>query len=122
MEMTDDVALTEGDYEFVIDVAESPIVLPQTLSAVRGRSYTVVLVGLVAADGTAEADDGGFFALGLQALVLDDVAPMVLGPQEMRLRIVHAAPGTAEVELVQVANGAVHVLGTAGTQLSSVAW
>jgi hypothetical protein len=125
MEMTDDVALTEGDYELVIDVAESPIVLPQALSAVRGRSYTVVLVGLVAADGTAEADDGGFFAwleglftpdrpeLGLQALVLDDVAPMVLGPQEMRLRIVHAAPGTAEVELVQVANGAVHVLGTA---------
>jgi hypothetical protein len=129
LEMTDHVGLVEGDYEFLLafdGVVEAPIVLPQTLSAVRGRSYTVVLVGLAVAEGPAVADDGGFFAwleglftpdrpeLSLRALVLEDVAAMVPSPQEMHLRIVHAAPGTAEVELVQVTNGAVNALETVG--------
>jgi hypothetical protein len=128
MEMTDYVDLLEGDYEFLLGPvdgdADPPLALPQTLFAVGGRSYTVALVGLVTENGPVVADDGGFLDwleglftagqpdLGLRAVVLDDVAPTLSTPQEMHVRIVHAAPGTADVELVQVANGAFNVLET----------
>jgi hypothetical protein len=129
-EMTDYVSFFEGSFELVVDLVDDadgvPLVLPQTLDTVRGRSYTVALVGLTTGDRTVARDDEGFLAwleglftparpeLGLRALVLDDLAAVPLAPQEIHLRIVHAAPGTTGVELVHVANGAVQVLDTVG--------
>jgi hypothetical protein len=128
MQVSDYIDLIEGDYEFVLGPVDGddgpPLALPQTLFAVGGRSYTVALVGLVTDEGPVVADDGGFLEwleglftpdqpdLGLRAVVLDDVAPTLSTPQEMHVRIVHAAPGTADVELVQVADGAFNVLET----------
>jgi len=131
MEMTDYVPVLEGDYTLTVDLAAHDglqameLELPQTLSIARGQYYTVALVGLVMPD-EAEANDDGFLAwlqdlftaerddLALQALLLDDLSAAVVTPAEAEVRVLHAAPGTDDLDLAFVHEDGAEVLATVG--------
>ena len=129
MAMTDYVPVLEGDYTLTIDLAAHDggeamqVELPQTLSAARGRYYTVALVGLVMPEEAEETDDG-FLAwlqelftadredLGLRAVVLDDLTTLAVTPGEAEVRVLHAAPGTDSIDLVFAHEEGTEVLAT----------
>lgn len=129
LETTDYVPVIEGDYTLTIDLAAHDgrevmqVVLPQTLSAARGRYYTVALVGLVMPEEAEETDDG-FLAwlqelftddrddLALRAVLLDDITTLAVAPGEADVRILHAAPGTDSVDLVFAHEEGADVLAT----------
>jgi len=129
MAMTDYVPVLEGEYTLTIDLAAHDgrdameVELPQTLSAARGRYYTVALVGLVMPEEAEETDDG-FLAwlqelftadrddLALRAVVLDDITTLAVTPGEAEVRVLHAAPGTDSIDLVFAHEEGTEVLAT----------
>jgi hypothetical protein len=99
------------------DVA--PAVPTETFDASSGAYYTITLMGLMVPErvgepeAQADATDEGFIAwleglfasendrgeLELRVMVLDDEATTALEEGEVRVRVVHAAPGTEPVSL-----------------------
>lgn len=129
MAVTDYVPVPEGSYTLTVALAgrdggeAATVELPQTLSMARGHAYTVALIGLVMPEVT-EATDDGFLVwlqdlftaerddLALQALLLDDVSASIVAPDEVDVRLLHAAPGTDMVDLAFVRDDDADVLGT----------
>jgi hypothetical protein len=129
LEVTDYVPVFAGSYDVVVELAQvddvhaAHIVETQTLGTVTGSYYTIVLMGLVLPREAVGTDDGfiawleGLFTaerqdLTLFPMVLDDLTHIALAPTEAEIRLVHAAPGTDTVDLVQVRAGEVDVLHT----------
>jgi hypothetical protein len=123
LEVTDYMAVFEGNHEIIIDVAGpegelTQLILDDTVGTIGGQFQTVVIIGLLGPTAT-QAQDEGFLAwleglftpdrddLSLRTLVLDDLGTVGIEPTESDVRLVHAAPGTDEVELVLVRDGAV---------------
>lgn len=128
-DMTEFVRLPEGTYDVMIALEGmegeqlAQVVPADQLNVSSGGFYTLALVGLVTPGGEQAAqqqeqngffawlqglftdDDGARGALGLQVLVLDEDATRWADQDEerqlLRVRIVHAAPGTETIELVQ---------------------
>ena len=119
LEVTDYVPVFAGSYDVVVELAEvddvhaAHIVETQTLGTATGSYYTIVLMGLVLPREAVGTDDGflawleGLFTaerqdLSLFPMVLDDLTHIALAQNEAEIRLVHAAPGTDTVDLVQV--------------------
>lgn len=131
LEVTDYVPIIEGQHEIIVDIVDperdEPIrmVLDDAVGTIGGQFQTVVIIGLL---GPTEmrTQDEGFLAwledlftpdredLSLRTVLVDDLATVGVEPMEADVRLVHAAPGTDEVELVLVRDGvAVDVLESA---------
>ena len=91
-------------------------VFEDTINLSSHRAHTLVVMGLyVPEEQLEEAEDEGFFAwlrdlftgddpadrdeLALRAYLIDDELEVDLQPGETRIRAVHAAPGTAPVDI-----------------------
>ncbi len=119
-EITVVLAATEHDEAAAEAEAEvAPVVPAETFDASSGEYYTITLMGLMVPERVgepeeqADATDEGFIAwleglfatendrgeLELRVMVLDDEATTELEEDEVRVRVVHAAPGTEPVSL-----------------------
>ncbi len=111
------VPVAEGNYEVLLRLARgdgapsAEVVLPQSFGVVEGRSYTVAIIGLVVPEVFEEPDEGFLAWLQdlftaaphdptLRALILDGVWETPVPPDEVDVRIAHAAPGTESIDLV----------------------
>lgn len=128
MESTEYLRLPEGRYDIVVDpVGQNgdPVAMAEQLHTIPGGVYTVALVGLVLDEPEDEAGPGDgllewiqdlFTAdrpeLALRALVLDDAGGSIAGPDRVAYRVVHAAPGTDDVDLVHLRDDGADVLAT----------
>lgn len=117
-ELSDYVAVPEGGYEVIIDLASvageeaGAVEVPADgLDTYSGEYYTIALIGLVQPE---EGSEGGFVewlqglftdqddAFTLRAMTINDMAPFVVGEGEAEIRLAHLAPGSEAVELVHV--------------------
>jgi len=129
-----DMTITVGDENSQLPVGfTAPYVTaaPNRLDVADGGYYTVALIGLLVPetfDDTPDDDEGivGWLrdlfggdtpadrdALGLRVLVLDDDLHASLEADQARVRVVHAAPGTAPVDLVSSSDRGVVASGIA---------
>lgn len=125
LDTTDYMNIVAGNYDVTV-VVDGQIVLEENFSFSGNNFYTVAAIGLVLPDEVMQEDqeEGGFFEwlgslftgddpadrdeLGLRLEVYDDDLFVNLEPQETRIRAVHAAPGTAPVDIaVQNERGAI---------------
>ena len=129
LETTEYVRVFEGSYDIVVETVGADgettrRVLDDTFGATSGLYLTVALIGLVMPEHETD-DDGGFIGwlqglftddrpeLGLRALVLEDHSTRVQRVGNVEVRLLHAAPGTDDVDLVITHEGSASVLGTA---------
>ena len=116
---TEYVPVFAGPYDLTVDLAPvddahaAHVVQTRTLDTVTGNFYTIVLMGLVLPPEAAAAEEGflawleELFTAGRQDLtlfpmVLEDLNYIALSPIETEVRLIHAAPGTDDVDLVFV--------------------
>ncbi len=119
LEVTDYIPVLEGNHEVIVDLAgiddEEPVqvILDHTVGAIGGHFYTVAIIGLAMPTDPGRADEGflawleGLFTpdrddLSLRTVVVEDIATVGVSPTESDVRILHAAPGTDNVDLVLV--------------------
>jgi uncharacterized surface protein with fasciclin (FAS1) repeats len=116
LDTTEFLSVTPGSYTVTV-VADGQIVLEENVSFAGNNHYTVAAIGLVLPDNVMEEDEneGGFFEwlgslftgddpadrdeLGLRLEVYNDDLFVALEPGETRIRAVHAAPGTAPIDI-----------------------
>lgn len=117
---TDFISLTPGSYTVSV-LADGEMVLEEQLSFGGNAYHTVSVIGLVLPDEALEDEPEGFFewltglfaddgqdALALRLEVHTDELFVALEPGERRIRALHAAPGTAPIDLaVQGERGAI---------------
>jgi hypothetical protein len=130
LETTEYMPVFEGSYDVVVETAGvdgaevTQRVLEEGLGYSPGLYYTIAIIGLVMPEDETDRDEG-FFAwlqdlftddrpeLGLRAVKLDDLTTHAGRVGNVEVRLLHAAPGTDDVDLVIVHEGSVGVLGTA---------
>jgi hypothetical protein len=133
MDVTEYVAIPAGSYDIVVsmsvdgdtaqaagDATSADLVRTESFTANANAYYTLAFVGLVVPTETAEQQDGGFFDwlqdlftddpgahddFALRVMVIDDHFEQ-LAQDQMNVRIVHAAPGTQSLALVQLHDAA----------------
>jgi hypothetical protein len=118
-EITVVLAATEESEAAATEADVARAVPAETFEASSGAYYTITLMGLMVPERVgepeeqADATDEGFIAwleglfatendrgeLELRVMVLDDEATAALDEDEVRVRVVHAAPGTEPVSL-----------------------
>lgn len=135
--------LRAGTYDMTISVGDASsqlppgftapylVAAPDRLSVSEGGYYTVALMGLLLPENFEDtsADDDGFFgwlrglfggdtpadrdALALRVEVFDDDLNTDFAADEARVRLIHAAPGAAPVDLVSASDRGVIIGGVA---------
>jgi hypothetical protein len=133
MDVTEYVAIPAGSYDIVVsmsvdgetaqadgDATSADLVRTDSFTANANAYYTLAFIGLVVPTETSEQQDGGFFDwlqglftddpgarddLALRVMVIDDHFEQ-LAEDQMNVRIVHAAPGTQSLALVQLHDAA----------------
>jgi hypothetical protein len=122
-EVSDYQVVPSGGYTVTITASneEETVTLEESINLSADNHYTLAVIGLVLAglDLEEEAAEGGFLdwlrglftgedardrdALGLRVELFDDDLDAVFGIDEARLRLVHAAPGLGDIDLVSTA-------------------
>ena len=121
--VTDYITIPEGDYIATVTNDAGETLLEQEVEFNGDTSYTLAALGLVLPNEGAEApeDDGGFFqwigdlfsgddakdrdALALRLEVFNDDRYATMNDGETRLRVIHAAPGAAPIDVVATIDG-----------------
>ena len=140
------IPVPAGGYDMTITVGDSSTQLPagytapyvvsapNRLDVGDGGYYTVAVLGLLVPENFDDTSDDGFLgwlrdlfggdtpadrdALALRVEVLDDDVYADFGADEARVRVVHAAPGAAAVDLVSTSDRGVVASGIAFDEVS----